>query len=321
MMENYFNNTKLISILLKWKLHLLIISIIAVVAALLVSVFVFKPRFKSTAYIYPSNIAPYSEESETEQMLQWLNSRDVKDSVIRKHHLAEHYGISPQEKYFESTIYYLYQKNVKISKTQYESIEITVTDTDPVLAKDIVNSIIFYTDIKIRLTHRKKYDEVVYTFNDVLRLKQQEIDSVKQMYRDVSQKYGVYDIEGQTQEITRGNLRTVDGGGGAINSKDVLRLKTGMEEKAADLLFLSNRIKDLANEYSELMLKFDIAKYDTKKEYTFINVVTPPEVADKKSFPKHPLIVFYFLVATLFFSVLTIAIIEYRKSIAKSVGL
>ncbi len=320
MMENYFNNAKLLSIIFKWKWHLLIISLIAVVIALIVSVFVFKPRFKSTAYIYPSNIAPYSEESETEQMLQWLNSRDVKDSVMRKHRLAEHYGINPNEKYFESTMNYLYGKNVKIAKTQYESIEIAVTDIDPVLAKDIVNSIIFYTDIKIRLTHRKKYDEVVYTFNTVLDLKQKEIDSVKQLYRDLSVQYGIYDIEGQTQEITRGNLRTVDGGGGAINAKDVLRLKTGMEEKAADLLFLSNRIKDMANEYSELMLKFDIAKYDTKKEYTFINVVTPPDVADKKSFPKPLYIAFYFLLATLIFSILTIAIIEYRKAIAESIN-
>lgn len=320
MMENYFNNTKLLSIIFKWKWHLLILSIVAVLVALLVSVFVLKPRFKSTAYIYPSNIAPYSEESETEQMLQWLNSRDVKDSVINKHHLAEHYGISPQEKYFASTLNYMYGKNISISKTQYESIEISVTDIDPVLAKDIVNSIIFYTDIKIRLTHRKKYDEVAYTFNKVIDVKKAEIDSVKKVYRDLSVEYGIYDIEGQTQEITRGNLRTVDGGGGAISSKDVQRLKTGMEEKAADLLFLSNRIKDMANEYSELMLKFDIAKYDTKKEYTFINVVTPPDVADKKSFPKPLFIIFYFLTATLVFSILAISVIEYRKTIADSIN-
>jgi len=319
-MENYFNNTKLLSILFKWKWHLLIISFVAIVVALLVSTLILKPRYKSTAYIYPSNIAPYSDESETEQMLQWINSQVVRDSVINKHHLAEHYGINPNEKYFTSTLNYMYTKNVKVAKTQYESIEITVTDVDPVLAKDIVNSIIFYTDIKIRLTHRKKYDEVICAYEHLLKLKRNEIDSIKVLFREISSQYGIYEMDGQSQEITRGYLRTVDGGGGAISSKDVLRLRTGMEEKGAELIFLGNRIKDLANEFSEIMLKYDIAKQDDIKEYTFINIVTPPDVADKKSFPKPMFIVLYFLAATLIFSVLTIAIIEYRKSLVNTIN-
>lgn len=315
LMDNFFNNTSLLRIILKWKWHLIIIAAIAAIASLVVSSSLFmKPRFKSVAYIYPSNVMPYSDESETEQMLQWINSREVRDSVIKKFDLAKHYGISPDEKYFASTLEYMYTKNVKISKTQYESVEVSVMDTDPQTAKDLVDAILYFTDVKIRLTHNVKYNEVVVAMEKVLTTKRQEIDSVKALYREIATQYGVYDVEGQSQEITRGELRTVDGGGGNINSKDVQRLKAGMMEKSGDLLYLSNRIEDMANEYSEIMLKYDVARFDIGKNFTFINVVTPPTVADKKAYPKRLFVMFYFVGAALIFSLLAIAFLERKKN-------
>jgi hypothetical protein len=294
---------------------MLIISVIAAVVSLVVSSpWITTPRFKSVAVIYPSNIAPYSDESETEQMLQWLASKDVRDSVMIKFDLPKHYGIDSNYKYFASTMAYLYDKNVKITKTQYESIEITVLDKDPAMARDIVNAVINYTDRKIRATHYKKYAEVASSMKKVLAIKRHEIDSVKEEMHKITSTYGIYEILGQSQEITRGELRTVDGGGSGINNKNVELLKQGMQEKGGDLLFLSSRIKDIANEYSELMLKDDLAVYDANKEYTFINVISPAKIADKKSFPNRLLILFYFVAGTLFLSLITISVIEQRRA-------
>jgi len=313
-MDNFFNNTSLIQIIIKWKWHLAILAVGAAIVSLVVSSSLFmKPRFKSVAYIYPSNILPYSEESQTEQMLQWMNSVDVRDSVVKKFDLSKHYGISPTEKYFASALEYMFNKNVKISKTQYESVEVNVTDIDPVMARDIVNAILNFTDEKIRATHLVKYQEVVQAMEKILKTKTAEIDSIKNLYREIATTYGVYDVEGQSQEITRGELRTVSGGGGNINSKDVQKLKAGMMEKSGDLLYLGNRIQTLTNEYSELMRKYDVARFDIDKKFTFVNVVTPPFIADKKSYPKRLFVMFYFVAGTLFFSLLAIAFMERNK--------
>jgi capsule polysaccharide export protein KpsE/RkpR len=313
-MDNFFNNTNLLRIIIKWKWHLLILAVVAALVSLVVSSPLFmKPRFKSVAYIYPSNVMPYSDESETEQMLQWINSQDVRDSVIKKFDLARHYGISPNEKYFFSTLEYMYNKNVSIAKTQYESVEVKVTDIDPVMARDIVNAILYYTDLKIRATHLVKYKEVVVAMEKVLKIKSAEIDSVKKTYREIASNYGVYDVLGQSQEITRGELRTVDGGGSGINTKDVQKLKLGMMEKSGELLYLSNRISGLANEYSEIMRKYDVARFDIDKNFTFVNIVTPPQIADKKAYPKKLFVMFYFVAGTLLISLLTIAFIERKQ--------
>jgi len=313
-MDNFFNNTNLLQMIIKWKWHLVILAVAAALVSLLVSSSIFmKPRFKSVAFIYPSNILPYSDESQTEQMLQWINSIEVRDSVIKKFDLATHYGISQSEKYFLSTLGFMYDKNVKISKTQYESVEVSVTDTDPVMARDIASAILDYTDKKICATHTSKYQEVVLALDKIRIIKKAEIDSVKELYREIATTYGVYDVLGQSQEITRGELRTVSGGGGSINSKDVLRLKQGMMEKSADLLYLGRRIEFLAQEYSEIMRKYDVARFDIDKKFTSVNIVTPPQVADKKSYPKRLFVMFYFVAGTLFFSLLAIAFIERYK--------
>jgi len=313
-MENFFNNTNLLQIILKWKWHLVILAIIAALVSMVVSSSLFmKPLFKSVACIYPSNILPYSDESQTEQMLQWISSTEVRDSVMKKFDLPKHYGILPTEKYYESTLGYMYNKNVKISKTQYESIEVSVTDIDPFMAKDIANAILFYTNEKIRAENRVKYEEVVVGTEKLLKIKNAEIDSVKNLYREIASTYGIYDVPGQSQEITRGELRTVAGGGGNINSKDVQKLKQGMMEKSGDLLYLGSRIQALADEYSEIMLRYDVARFDVGKKFTYINIVTPPQVADKKSYPKRLFVMFYFVAGTLMFSLLAIAFLEQRK--------
>ncbi len=313
-MDNFFNNTNLIQMIIKWKWHLTILAVIAALVSLVISSSLFmKPRFKSVALLYPSNIMPYSDESQTEQMLQWINSTDVRDSVIKKFDLPKHWEVSPDYKYYASTLEGLYNKNVNVSKTQYESIEVSATDIDPIMARDIVNAIIYYSDEKIRATQKIKYMEVKVALDKTLEIKKTEIDSVQKLYRDIATKYGVYDVLGQSQEITRGELRTVTGGGSNINTKDVQKLKEGMMEKSGDLLYLTNRIKTLSEEYSQIMLKYDIARFDIDKNFTFINVVTPPQVADKKSYPKRLFVMFYFVAGALFFSILAIAFIERVK--------
>jgi len=313
-MDNFFNNTNLLRIIIKWKWHLVVLAVAAALVSLIASSpFIMKPRFKSTAIIYPSNILPYSEESQTEQMLQWMSSTDIRDSVLKKFDLAKHYKVLPDDPYYLSTLHGLYNKNISISKTQYESIEVVVTDIDPVMARDIVNAILFYTDVKIRATHYVNYKRVFDAVEKRLNDKLAEMDSVKNRYREMATTYGIYDIGSQSQEITRGALGTVDGTGKSINSKDVQRLKEGMIEKSGELMYLSNRISLSAAEFSEIKRLYEGAKYEIDKKVTFINVVTYPEVADKKSYPKRLFVMFYFVAAALFFSLLAIAFIERNK--------
>jgi len=84
-MEEFFNSKNIVEILIKWKYHLLIIVAVSVLLAVFFSSSIFiTPLFKSYAVVYPSNVSPYSNESETEQMMQIMQSKDIRDSIIKK---------------------------------------------------------------------------------------------------------------------------------------------------------------------------------------------------------------------------------------------
>lgn len=313
-MENYFNNLSLMRIFLKWKWQLLTIAVIAaIVGAIISSPFIITPKFKSNALVYPSNIAPYSDESESEQMLQWLQSKDVKDSVIKKFNLAKHYEIDSSYKYFYSTMMYLYNENVSISKTQWESIEIVVTDKDPVVAYEMVNAIMDFCNFKIRSIHKAKYNEVVVSLNDMLNEKKQQLDSVENALAVLRNDFGLFDYESQAREITRGFLKTYDGSSSSRPSQDVTLMKENFEKKAGELALLTQRRLDVMKIYYDFELKRDQAVYDTAKEFTYLNIITSPTIADKKAYPVRWLIVVYSVVAALFFSLVVISIKENQK--------
>lgn len=312
-MENYFNNTNLMKIFLKWKWHILVIAgAAALLAVIFSSSFFITPKFKSNALVYPSNIAPYSDESESEQMLQWLQSKDIKDSVIKKFDLAKHYEIDTSYKYYYSTMMYLYNENVKINKTQWESIEIIVTDKDPVIAYEMVNAIIDFCNIKIRSIHKQKYEEVVVSLANTLNEKQIQLARVEDSLTNLRQEFGLFEYAGQAQEITRGYLKTYDGANGKP-TQDVMALKVAFEQKAGDLAILSQRRSDIMRIYADFELKYDQAVYDANKNFTFTNIITSPTIADKKSYPVRWLIVVYAVVAAVFFSVVVISVKENKK--------
>jgi uncharacterized protein involved in exopolysaccharide biosynthesis len=211
---------------------------------------------------------------------------------------------------------YLYNKNVKINKTQWESIEITVMDTDPGIARDMVLSIIHFVNQKIRSIHREKYIEVARSMNQTLEQKRAQLDSIEAELSMLSQEYELIDFESQAREITRGYLRTVDGSNSTnINMKDVIRLKENFEQKAGRMAILTQRRDDVLRLYAQFEEVYDRAVYDANKHFTFTNVITPPVVADKKSYPVRWLIVLYAVAASLVFAVVAISIIENKRRI------
>lgn len=320
-MDNYFSNMNLVRIFLKWKWHLLVIvAIAALLAVVISSPLIIKPKYRSSVVLYPSNIAPYSDESETEQMLQWLNSRDIMDSIIQMYDLSTHYGIKPNHKHYYSIMQYMYNKNIRISKTQFESVNIDVLDTDPVKARDMAYSIIDFYNKKIRQIHREKYKEVVDSYQRMINLKQAEIDSVLHQHYILRTQYEIIDYNNQTREVARGHLRTVDGiGAQYVDQKAVSRLKTNIEEKGGDFIFYNTMVYTLIEQLGRLKADYEDALLHYTKEFTYTNIVSHPVISDKKATPIRWLIVLYTVVAAAFFSVVVIAIIENSRSIQEKV--
>jgi len=101
-------------VILKYKKHLTIIGIVAVLLSAIFSGPTFiTPLYKSNVILYPTasnsiskvllsenmgnskDILEFGEEEQTEQMLQVLNSNKIRDRVVIKYNLLDHYEIKP----------------------------------------------------------------------------------------------------------------------------------------------------------------------------------------------------------------------------------
>ncbi len=321
-MARYFTNTNILRLLLKWKVHLTVIVLISiVVAAILSSPWFITPKYKSYALVYPSNITPYSEESESEQMLQFLQSRDIRDQIIKKYNLAKRYEIDSSNLYFQSALIDEYSKNVIFSKTPFESIKIEVLDIDPIVASNMVNDIIYFYDKKVLKTHRLKYKETLDMASLRLMLKQEEIDSVENLLHHIRTAYNIIDYPNQSREVARGFLRTVDGNNAAqnINTKEVLKLKKNIEEYGGIYTYYNDRYFDLIAEYGNIKSAYDQAWMSYNREITYTNVLSEPYPADKKSYPVRWVIVALTALGVMFVSFLAILLIENFESIKRNI--
>ena len=304
-MDNNFNNLSLVQLVLKWKWHIIIITVVAALCGAIFSSSMFiTPLYKSVAVAYPANISPYSDESETEQMLEIINSASIMDSVVEKYNLWEDYKINKADQFAKTYMINEYRSKIKIGKTPYEAVSVTVMDKDPFVACDIAKDILNFYDQKVHDLHTSKVAEVVDMYDMQLKMKQQDIDSLKQALTDLATNYGVLNYSGQLREVTRGFIN---------GSNKANELKQNLEQYGADAVDLETKIIAEANTYSLIKKDYEQNLRFFNSHLTYSNIVTEPFPADKKSFPVRWVVVALCGLGALLLSIVVIFVIENRK--------
>lgn len=304
-MDNNFNNLSLVQLILKWKWHILIITVAAALCGAFFSSSAFiTPLYKSEAVAYPANINPYSDESETEQMLQLINSQSIMDSIIEKYDLWSDYKIDKNDRFAKTYMINEYQSKIKISKTPYEAVSITVSDKDPFVACDIAKDILNFYDQKVQAIHKKKNREVVEMYAYQLKQKQAGIDSLMNLMSRYSTEFGVLDYPGQSREVTRSFLN---------GSTKAIEMKDNLAQYGPRTIDLAAKIEAEAVAYTEIKVDYEQELRFLNSDFTYSNIVTEPFPADKKSFPVRWVVVALCGLGAFLISVLAIFIIENRK--------
>jgi uncharacterized protein involved in exopolysaccharide biosynthesis len=303
--NNNYNSISLFQLIFKWKWHIIIITLAAAICGAIFSSSAFiTPLFKSEAIAYPANISPYSEESETEQMLQIITSQSIADSIIEKYDLWTDYKIDRKDPHAKTYMMLEYQDKIKISKTPYEAISIVVNDKDPVTACNIARDIINFYDQKVNDLHHEKTAEVIVMYERQLREKQRNIDSLKTRLSQIGTLYGITDVPNQSREITRGYLS---------GSNKVNDMKNNIELYGSEVLDLHTKIAAEGNTFVAIKCDYERELRFYNGVMTYSNIITEPYPADKKTYPVRWVIVALSGLGALLISILAIFVIENRK--------
>jgi capsular polysaccharide biosynthesis protein len=311
MMSEYKNNSELLNLLLRWWKHLLGVALIALVlSAIFSSPFIITPKYKSFAVLYPANIIPMGNETPTEQMLQVLESDVIRDSVTVVFNLYESYRIDQGGSSSTSDLIKQYQENVMFRKTEYESVVVEVLDKDPIQARDMVASIIFFFNKKERFLQQEKAMELVKILETQVSKKRAEMDSMETILTGIRQNYGILDYALQTEYATERYLEVISTPSRKMNAKEIEPLLDALKEKGGEFMSLNEHLWRVRGGYNDLKEQLEAAERDVEKNLTYCNVITNPVVADKKAYPIRWLIVAVSVLSTLLLSVLFLSIAE-----------
>jgi hypothetical protein len=309
-----FNNTFIIQTLKKYYKHLLVISILSGALSMIFSSSLFiTPKYKSTAVLYPSNVSPYSNESQTEQMVQLLQSADIRDRIIDTLNLYKHYKIDIDHPQKKSIINNEFAENFSVSKTEFESIEISILDEDPAMASKIVENLIDFADKKIQAIQKQKAFEVVKLNKQMFLAVKNQLDSVDTLIKNYSRKFGILDYGSQTSIAQRAYFKAVLKG----NSKSISETKTllnNLTEHGYDFVYLGEQASTLRAIYNTQTVEYYKSIREYEKIFTYNNIVSKPVAADKKAYPVRWIIVAMSVLSSLFLALLVLLVFNKSNS-------
>lgn len=315
-MENFFDNQRILQLIWKRKFHFLIIGFIAIVLAAIFSGPTFiKPKFKSTARVYPTNIWTLSNESETEQMIEILNSNDIKLKMFDVFKLDKVYRVSKDDPNYLTYMFDLYNTNVSVSKTEFETAEIKVLDHDPVRASNMCDSIIEFYNKKVRDLHKIKDKEMVNISQKELGKKYAQLSQLENQLDSLRNATGIISFDEQVPELTRGYMNALaNGRGSAADTKKIEKLYDNFSKDGTQAAFLEDRYRQTLQVIDSLSNQYEFYQMEYEKDITYSHVVEYPFPADKKAYPVRWLIVLLSTISAVFLALLVFLVLDYRKS-------
>lgn len=242
------------------------------------------------------NISDFGETGEAEQALEILNATSLMDRIIFKYDLFTHYEIDSSQIAALTFVRKVYQGNVNIKRTKFNSIQITVRDKEPQMAAQMANSIAAYLDtIKYEMV-KSRANELVSNL-EIQHAKQKTlIDSLQKHIDQLTQR-------GIMSQFQRGYLLEAYG---QSSGQDRRELKPIVDSNITYGEEFDRVEKIYEREMDNLLLinKYLVqTKADGEIQFSQKFIVDRAEPAEKKSYPVRWLVVLVSLISSMFICV------------------
>ncbi|MBS4062303.1 MAG: hypothetical protein KG029_18045 [Bacteroidetes bacterium] len=322
---NYFS---LVDIIAKYKKPFIIIAFVSAIFAYIFSTpFFITPLFKSTVILYPTStnsiskvllntnfnsnkdLLEFGEDEQTERMLQILNSNKIRDRIIEKYDLMQHYGFTSNTNYRFTKLYKEYESKIKFRRTEYMAVKITVLDKDPAFASNIANDIAELFDSTMNVMQK---DVAVRAFKIVEQEYFKLRDEVKAMEDSLNaiRRLGIHDYESQAEMINQ-QLAIELAKNNTIGIKALYEKLELLSTYGGSYVSLRDGLEHERKQLSQIKAKYEEAKVDATENMPHKFVVSSAFEAERKSFPIRWLIMVITVFSTMILSLFLIGFLEH----------
>jgi uncharacterized protein involved in exopolysaccharide biosynthesis len=359
----YLESTSIFVTLVKWRKPLLITILASAIASCIFSSSYFiQPKYKSTVIFFPTastsisraimdnnvsdkqDLLAFGEEEQAEQMLQILNSDEIRNIIISKYDLMNHYRIDPRSEYPQTQLINEFEDNISFRQTEYLSIRIDVLDPDPKVAAGIANDIAALVDSMKTKIQRERATEALRIMETEYRSKLAQINVMEDSLQWLRGK-GIMDYKNQsviwTEEFAKSSSAftnetaslTVLEKYHEVNDSSIINTKARIKGAEARMKMMQLKLDALAKfgganvalsdqleierkDLNELKLQYDKLRVDVQQNLPHKFVVNKAVEAEKKSYPIRWLIVAISVFCSFIIALITILIVERSKEIS-----
>jgi len=319
------NSNGIFRFLRKRRNVLFITSALAFISSIIFSLLI-EDKYESSVVLFPStttsisrallndenykekDFLEFGEEGEAEQLIQLLNSDTIRNYIIKKFDLMNHYDINPEAEYRQTKLYEEYKSNIDFYRTKFMSVKIQVLDTDKEYAAKIANEISKKVDeVRNNILQKaakqgfviveEEYNNLVAEINhmeDTLnQIRAKGVQDYEIQVEMLSNQYGAALVKGNNAaaKVLEDKLDTVSKYGGKY-----LSLVQQME-------YEREKLSDLRKVYAEARVNAE-----STIDQTFI--VNRAYASEKASYPIRWIIVVGSTIATFLFTMIVLILFD-----------
>ncbi len=303
--EKIFNAKEILNVLLRNKKTVLFVSFLAAIVFSVIALFL-PDYYESEVILYPASsssvsqslleknikskdILKFGEDEDVEQAQQILQSDLIRERIISKYHLAEHYKISKNTEYQKSDLLDCYDDNVTIRRTKYNSVRITVVDESPDTAALIANDISNLLDTTMNYLQKTRSEKAFRIVENEYQKLQAQINLLNDSLTSL-RALGVNDYKSQSEVFNQALAQAIL----KNNSKAVKALENKintLSEYGSSYIQISNYLEFQTEQLSILHSKYAEAKVDVEQNLPHKFIVSKAFPAERPTYPIRWLIV------------------------------
>lgn len=306
------------------------IAIILVLTVVLTFIFTLPvfitPLYRSDVIMYPTStssiskvllsataqktkdLLEFGEDEQTERMLQILNSNRIRDQVIERFDLMNHYEIPENSRYKLTKLYRTYDSRVKFRRTEYMAVKISVLDNDAAMAAQMANTIAELFDTVMNNMQK----EVAERSFQIVEREYFKLRNQLQAMEDslaVLRRMGVQDYEGQAEMFNQQLAVQLANN----NRAGIRRLEERLEilsKYGGNYVSLRDMLENERVQLAHLRARYEEAKVDATEHIPHKFIVTDAYEAERKAYPIRWLIMLIAVSSTFFLTMLLLIALE-----------
>ncbi|MEI8203339.1 MAG: hypothetical protein WCH34_10030 [Bacteroidota bacterium] len=262
----------------------------------------------SDNYAMKTDILEFGEDEQSEQMLQILNSNVIRQAVIKKYNLMDHYEIDSNSLYKNTYLFAEYESNISFRRTEYMAVEISVMDKDPQMAANIANDIAELMDSTKNAMQKERamkgYKIVEAEYNKLAKEIEIKEDSIS-----IINHLGVFHYESQSERLNE-QMAIALSKGNQLGIREIQKKLDILAQYGGAYVSLRIALEHDKKQFNVIKTKFDEAKVDAFESIPQKFIVDRAFKAEKKSYPVRWLIVAVSTISSMFFCILILIIID-----------